>query len=192
MSYRVLLEDYVKLALIRLLEEVENDFENLESDDALNKITVLAHELPRRIRITLNAFRREQMSGLLHISGYALDQDRLGRTPAHWRDQSSPAATRREELILPIKGHEAAATTIGYIDSLDMPSSMKNILFENRFSIRPDESHLAKNNSAESAADIFAGIEEMQQNPGPGGSPFRRSRPSVHSRRPILHGGRPR
>jgi Fe(II)/alpha-ketoglutarate-dependent arginine beta-hydroxylase len=217
-----------QLALTRLLDDIENDFENLESDDTLNKITVLAQELPRRIRVTLNAFRREQMSGLLRISGYAVDQDRVGRTPVHWRDQRSPATTRREELllllfssligdpfgwvtqqngrlihdILPIKGHEdeqlgssseslltwhtedafhpmrgdflgfsclrnpyGTATTIGYIDALDMPDSMKNMLFESRFSIRPDESHLAKNNSAKGGADMFAGIEEMQQNP---------------------------
>lgn len=217
-----------QLSLTHLLDDTENDFENLDSDDSLNKITVLAHELPRRIRITLNAFRREQMSGLLRISGYAVDQDRVGRTPAHWRDWPSPATTRREELllllfsslvgdpfgwatqqngrlihdVLPIKGHEdeqlgssseslltwhtedafhplrgdfigfsclrnpyAAATTIGYVDSLDVPNSMKNVLFEERFIIRPDESHLAKNNSAKGAAGMFAGIEEMQQNP---------------------------
>lgn len=214
--------------LMRLLDDIENDFKDLESNDALDDITVLAHELPRRIRLTLNAFRRERMSGVLCISGYVVDQDRVGCTPAHWRDRSSPPATRREEIllllfssllgdpfgwatqqngrlihdVLPIKGHEneqlgsssnsvltwhtedafhplrgdfigfsclrnpyAAATTIGYVDGLDLPDSIKNTLFENRFSILPDESHLAKNNSAKTDADMFAGIEEMQQNP---------------------------
>lgn len=217
-----------QLALIRLLDDIEGDFENLESDDALNDLTVLAHELPHRIRATLNAFRRERMSGLLCISGYVVDQDRIGNTPAHWRNRPSPSTSRREELllllfgsllgdpfswatqqngrlihdILPIKGHEneqlasssnsvltwhtedafhdlrgdfvgfsclrnpyAAATTIGCVDSLDLPDSIKKVLFDNRFSQLPDESHLAKNNSAGDSVKLFAGIEEMREKP---------------------------
>ena len=48
-----------------------------ESDDALDRITVLADELPRRIRSTLNEFRRERMSGLLSGIG----SDRLQHRP---------------------------------------------------------------------------------------------------------------
>jgi Fe(II)/alpha-ketoglutarate-dependent arginine beta-hydroxylase len=215
-------------ALGQLLDEIEGQFENLESDEALHRATVFAHELPIRIRRTLNAFRLEQMSGVLRISGYLVDQDRVGATPQHWRDRST-SSTRREELllvlfssllgdpfswatqqngklihdVLPIKGHEqeqlgsssetpltwhtedafhplrgdfisfaclrnpcAAATTIGCVDSLELPASTKAILFEERFGIRPDESHLAKNNSAAGAAS-FAHISEMQSNPKP-------------------------
>jgi Fe(II)/alpha-ketoglutarate-dependent arginine beta-hydroxylase len=86
--------------LTRLLAEIEGDFENLESDEALQRLTVCAHELPSRIRSTLNAFRMEQMSGVLCISGYVVDQDRVGPTPAHWRDRPTPSPTRREDLLL--------------------------------------------------------------------------------------------
>jgi Fe(II)/alpha-ketoglutarate-dependent arginine beta-hydroxylase len=218
-----------RLGLTQLVDEIEDEFEDLESDEALDRITVLSHELPGRIRRTLNTFRRERMSGVLCISGYVVDQERVGRTPAHWRDRPSPSTTRREELllilfssllgdpfgwatqqngrlihdVLPIKGHEneqlgsssdsvltwhtedafhplrgdfigftclrnpyAAATTIGYVDSLDLPPTVKDVLFENRFGIRPDESHLPKNNNtAARDAEAFASIDEMQRNP---------------------------
>lgn len=215
--------------LNQLLDQIEGGFENLETDEALHEATVFAHELPIRIRRTLNAFRLERMSGVLRISGYLLDQDRVGPTPAHWRDRPSPSATHREELllilfssllgdpiawatqqngrlihdVLPIKGHEheqlgsssesvltwhtedafhplrgdflsfaclrnpyAAATTIGYVDSLELPGIMKTTLFQKRFGIRPDESHLAKNN-VDLDQEAFSNIDDMQSNPPP-------------------------
>jgi Fe(II)/alpha-ketoglutarate-dependent arginine beta-hydroxylase len=213
----------------RLLDEIEGDFENLESDEALQRSMLCAHELPNRVRSTLNAFRMEQMSGVLCISGYVVDQDRVGPTPAHWRDRPARCTTRREELllilfssllgdpfgwatqqngklihdVLPIKGHEheqlgssseapltwhtedafhplrgdflsfaclrnpySAATMIGYADSLDLPDVTRSILFEERFGIRPDESHLAKNNSPRDMA-IFEQVNEMKGSPPP-------------------------
>lgn len=214
-------------AVNELLDEVEDDFERLDDDEALHRATVLAHRLPRRIRLYLNAFRLEHLSGVLCISGYKVDEDRLGRTPAHWRDRPRRSPAHREELLLvlygsllgdpfswatqqdgrlihdviPIKGHEneqmgssseslltwhtedafhplrgdflsfaclrnpyGAATTVGYADALQLPDDAKKILFEKRFSIRPDESHLAKNNSAP-GAEAFENVEQMQRNP---------------------------
>jgi Fe(II)/alpha-ketoglutarate-dependent arginine beta-hydroxylase len=214
-------------AVTQLLDEFEADFERLDSDEALHRATVLAHQLPTRIRLYLNAFRLEQLSGVLCISGYNVDQDRLGPTPAHWRDRPQRSPAHREELLLilygsllgdpfswatqqdgrlihdvvPIRGHEneqlgssseslltwhtedafhqlrgdflsfaclrnpyGAATTVGYVDSLDLPESVKEVLFEERFGIRPDESHLAKNNLVPSKG-TFENINEMQRNP---------------------------
>lgn len=213
--------------LMRLLGQMENSFESLESDEELRRITTVAHQLPRRIRDALNSFRLEQMSGVLCISGYAVEQKRIGPTPSHWRDRTVPSTARREELllllfssllgdpfgwatqqngllihdILPIKGHEnhqlgssseslltwhtedafhplrgdflsfaclrnpyRAATTIGYVDSLELADSARNILFQERFIIRPDESHLAKNNSASSMA-TFSKIDRLREEP---------------------------
>jgi Fe(II)/alpha-ketoglutarate-dependent arginine beta-hydroxylase len=188
---------------------------------------LLAHQLPDRVRLFLNAFRLEQLSGVLCISGYEVDQKRLGTTPAHWRDRPSPSPAHREELLLltfgsllgdpfswgtqqdgrlihdvvPIKGHEneqlgsssealltwhtedafhpyrgdflsfvclrnpyQAATTVGYVEGLDLPESVRSVLFEGRFVIRPDESHLAMNNFGPDAI-AFETINEMQHNP---------------------------
>jgi Fe(II)/alpha-ketoglutarate-dependent arginine beta-hydroxylase len=214
-------------AVKEILDEFEGDFERLDSPEVLHRITVLAHQLPIRIRLHLNAFRLEQLSGVLRIAGHVVDQERLGPTPAHWRDRPVPSPAHREELLLlmyssllgdpfcwatqqngrlihdviPIKGHENeqlgssseslltwhtedafhrlrgdflsfaclrnpyhAATTVGYIDDLDLQENVQAVLFEERFGIRPDESHLPKNNSL-SAIGAFGGIEEMDRDP---------------------------
>jgi Fe(II)/alpha-ketoglutarate-dependent arginine beta-hydroxylase len=213
--------------LTLLLDEIEDRFDDLESSVTLLRSVVYAHRLPSRLRSVLNEFRHEQMSGVLCISGYPVDQKRLGPTPPHWRDRPVPSTSRREELllvlfssllgdpfcwatqqdgrlihdVLPIKGHEneqlgsssespltwhtedafhrlrgdfisfaclrnpdAAATTIGYVDSLDLPDEVKAILFQQRFGIRPDESHLPKNNSGSDSAK-FANIGKLQTDP---------------------------
>jgi Fe(II)/alpha-ketoglutarate-dependent arginine beta-hydroxylase len=220
----------------RLLDGCAAELWPLDTEEALHRAAVLAHGLPERLRERLDAFRLEQLSGVLCISGYEVDQERLGPTPAHWRERSDRSPAHREELLLammgslighpfawatqqdgrlvhdvvPIKGHEheqlgsssealltwhtedafhplrgdylsfaclrnpyAAATTVGYADHLDLPVGAREVLMQERFGIRPDESHLAKNNStagqgdAAEARDAFDDIDEMQRNPQP-------------------------
>jgi Fe(II)/alpha-ketoglutarate-dependent arginine beta-hydroxylase len=222
---RLQIDPAERTAIAALLDDHES--ENLESDEMLDRITVLAHELPSRIRHVLNEFRRGRMSGLLCVSGHAVDQERVGRTPAHWQERPSPSSAWREELlllllgsllgdpfgwatqqngrlihdVLPIKGHEqeqlgssstsvltwhtedafhplrgdfvgfaclknpyAAATTIGFAESLDLPAAVKDVLFQERFTISPDESHLSKNNAVDNEA-LFTDIDSMRENP---------------------------
>ena len=211
----------------RLLDKSEAELEDLEAEESLHRAAMLAHQLPSRIREHLNAFRLGRLSGVLCISGYVVDQARLGPTPTHWRDRPDPSPAHREEMllvmlgsligdpfgwatqqdgrlihdVLPIRGHEHeqlgsssesvltwhtedafhplrgdflsfaclrnpydAATTVGCVDDLELPRSAEEVLFQERFGIRPDESHLAKNNSAPES-DAFDGINEMQRNP---------------------------
>ena len=214
-------------AVNELLDAFEGEFGQLDSDQALHRATVLAHQLPHRIRLYLNAFRLGQLAGVLCISGYQVDQERVGPTPAHWRERPFPSTAHREELllilygsllgdpfswatqqdgrlihdVLPIQGHEneqlgsssealltwhtedafhslrgdflsfaclrnpyRAATTVGYADAMDLPESVKDVLFQERFVIRPDQAHTAKNNYVP-GTEIFEGIEQMQNNP---------------------------
>jgi Fe(II)/alpha-ketoglutarate-dependent arginine beta-hydroxylase len=216
--------------LTLLLNEVDVIFDDdAQSSATLLRSVVFAHKLPDRLRSAFNEFRLGRMSGVLRISGYYVDQERIGPTPSHWRDRPVPSNARREELLLvlfssllgdpfcwatqqdgrlihdvfPIKGHEngplgsssespltwhtedafhplradfisfaclrnpyAAATTIGYVDSLKLPDEAKTVLFQPRFSIRPDESHLAENNSGSDPVK-FALINKMQAEPDP-------------------------
>jgi Fe(II)/alpha-ketoglutarate-dependent arginine beta-hydroxylase len=232
--------------LTLLLNEVDEGFDDLESSVTLHRAVVYAHSMPARVRSAFNEFRLGQLSGVLRVTGYQVDQKRLGPTPSHWRDRPVPSTARREELllvlfssllgdpfcwatqqdgrlihdILPIKGHEneplgssseslltwhtedafhplrgdfisfaclrnpyEAATTIGYVDSLDLPDEVKAVLFQERFSIRPDESHLAKNNS-EDDNEKFEHINKRWVNPdrmavlfGDPGQPYIRADP---------------
>jgi Fe(II)/alpha-ketoglutarate-dependent arginine beta-hydroxylase len=215
-------------AIERVLDECEGELEDIESDAALRQITVFAHELPKRLRSALNAYRLERMSALFRLSGYVVDQERVGPTPSHWRDRATDR-THREELllamfssligdpfgwatqqdgrlvhdVLPIPGHEqeqlgtsseceltwhtedafhpmrgdflsfvclrnpyAAATTVGYVDALDLSSDTRAVLREDRFYILPDNSHLPKHNAA-GDADTFAALEQMHRSPAP-------------------------
>jgi Fe(II)/alpha-ketoglutarate-dependent arginine beta-hydroxylase len=212
-----------------LLDEVDTVADDVESSATLLCSAIYAHKLPDRLRSAFNNFRLGQMSGLLRICGYPVDQERIGPTPAHWRDRPVPSTARREELLLllfssllgdpfcwatqqdgrlihdvfPIQGHEngplgsssetpltwhtedafhplradfisfaclrnpsRTATTIGYADSLDLPDETKTVLFQPRFSIRPDESHLAENNSVIDL-EKFALIDKMRAEPDP-------------------------
>jgi Fe(II)/alpha-ketoglutarate-dependent arginine beta-hydroxylase len=218
-----------KTAISKLLDEYEGELADLESDHVLQRATVLAHRLPERVRAAMNSFRLGNGPGVLSISGYEVDHDRLGPTPGHWRDRPQPSPAHREELLLilygsllgdpfawatqqngrlvhdviPIAGHEneqlgssseslltwhtedafhpargdfllfaclrnpyAAATTVGYVDGMDLSAQTTAVLFEERFGIRPDESHLAKNNTA-GEQSLFEDIDEMNDDPVP-------------------------
>lgn len=86
--------------LTLLLNEVECVFDDLKSSVTLLQSGVYAHKIPSRLRFAFNEFRLGQMSGVLRISGYPVDQERLGPTPSHWRGRPVPSTTRREELLL--------------------------------------------------------------------------------------------
>ncbi|GAA2064361.1 clavaminate synthase family protein [Catenulispora yoronensis] len=87
-------------AITQLLDKLEGTFERLDTEEALHQVAVHAHELPSRLRLALNAFRLERMSGVLRIRGYQVDDDRLGPTPGHWRESRNPSPAHREELLL--------------------------------------------------------------------------------------------
>lgn len=224
---RLVLTTAERREITELLDECEGALARVDTPQALRQATLLAHQLPARVRAELNSFRLEGMSGVLRIGGHTVDQDLLGPTPRHWRERPEPSTSRREELLLlmygsllgdpfcwttqqdgrlihdviPIKGHEweqlgssseslltwhtedafhpmrgdflgfaclrnpyGAATTVGYVDDLDLPADARTVLFEERFGIRPDESHLPKNNS-EPISGSFSGIEALNTDP---------------------------
>jgi Fe(II)/alpha-ketoglutarate-dependent arginine beta-hydroxylase len=214
----------------RLLDKHESELADLEDEENLHRAAVLAHQLPVRIRERMNAFRLGRLPGVLCISGYEVDQDRLGPTPRHWRERPDPSPSHREDALLvmlgsligdplawatqqdgrlihdviPIKGHEneqlgssseslltwhtedafhplrgdyltfsclrnpyGAATTVGYVEDLKLAAEVRDVLFQERFGIKPDESHLAKNNSAPGGRKEFGDIDRMNSAPDP-------------------------
>lgn len=194
-----------------LLKELTSTYTSVEDADFLRNVCIYAHELPRRLRIFLNDFRSlETPSGICLISGYPVDEDKIGKTPSHWKWRDEPSRTLEEEILLilfssllgealawatqqgghivhdvmPIKGHEheqlgtgseelltwhnedafhpyrgdylsmmclrnpdRVATIIASIASIQLDPAEVKALFQPRFKIRPDESHLEKNNS---------------------------------------------
>ncbi|MCA1719207.1 MAG: TauD/TfdA family dioxygenase [Actinobacteria bacterium] len=90
---------------IQLLgREVASRHGSVEEDDFLDSASTYAQELPRRIRRFLNAFRLMEPSGVCVISGYPVDDAKIGKTPAHWRKEPGSSATLEEEVFLNLCG----------------------------------------------------------------------------------------
>jgi len=88
-----------------LLDEVSARYRSPEDPEFLNEADVISHELPRRIRQGLRHFRLfEPDDALLVVSGYPVDQEKVGRTPAHWRHPDPSNDTLEYELLLVLLG----------------------------------------------------------------------------------------
>ena len=182
-----------------------------EDPQFLSEAWVYAHELPRRIRSFLNDFKQsEQAPGICLISGYPVDDKRLGKTPPHWKDRPAFSLSLAEEMLLvlygsllgdvfgwateqdghivhdvfPIKenedkqistssaqtiwwhtedafhafsgdyvgmfclrNREQVPTTYACLDLVQLKPEQVNVLFEPRYLIHPDISHLETNGS---------------------------------------------
>jgi len=192
-----------------LINEMTSEYLSVDDADFLKNAIFHAHELPRRLRVFLNDFKYlERKYGYCLVSGYPIDEDKIGPTPAHWDSRSTKSPTLEEEMflillgsllgdpiawmsqqngyiahdILPIKDNEyeqlgtgsrellwwhnedafhpyrgdylgmmclrnpdKVATTIASIDMVEIKPEHVGILFEPRYTIRPDNSHLEKN-----------------------------------------------
>jgi hypothetical protein len=94
-----------ELEEIRLLvREVASRYSSVEGADFLDNVSTYAQELPRRLRAFLNTFRLTEPSGVCLISGYPVDDARVGKTPSHWRKKPDGSHTMEEEVFLNLCG----------------------------------------------------------------------------------------
>lgn len=88
-----------------LLRETASRYRSAENGEFLNEADVIAHELPRRIRRALRHFRlHEPEEALLVVSGYPIDQEKIGPTPVHWMRHAPENDTAQEEMLLVLFG----------------------------------------------------------------------------------------
>ena len=88
-----------------LVGELARRYESVESQEFLNEADVLAHELPRRVRRALREFRLfEPESAFLMVSGWPVDEGKIGPTPAHWKQHGADNDTREEDILLVLLG----------------------------------------------------------------------------------------
>jgi Fe(II)/alpha-ketoglutarate-dependent arginine beta-hydroxylase len=215
------------------LSSLVSEYSSAENPEFLRLARVYAHELPRRLRRALTEFVTIEMSsGIYLISGYEIDNEKIGRTPTHWKGNPDRSKALEEEILLvlfgsllgdafgwstqqdgriihdvmPIKGNEneqlgtgseqllwwhnedafhpyrgdylgmmclrnpdKVATTIGCIDQINLSDARLKLLFEPRYVILPDESHLEKNSSRqgdespESRNDALSAYKRIQR-----------------------------
>jgi Fe(II)/alpha-ketoglutarate-dependent arginine beta-hydroxylase len=103
---KFVLNDEEVVSIQRLLAEVASRYDSAEAPDFLLESTLLAHELPRRLRAALNEFRlTEPDSGLFVITGYPVSDEKIGPTPEHWDlTARQRSATLEEEILLVLTG----------------------------------------------------------------------------------------
>jgi enduracididine beta-hydroxylase len=84
-----------------LLDDLSTLHGSAEDPGFLAEAPVLAHEFPPVLRRALNEFRlKEPASALCIISGYPLDDARIGPTPSHWKERQRHVVPLREEMFL--------------------------------------------------------------------------------------------
>ena len=84
-----------------LLSTITLEYSSVEDINFLNKATLFAQELPRRIRETLNDFRlvEKNLSACI-ISGYPINDSKIGKTPMHWDSKTDKMHTLEEQILL--------------------------------------------------------------------------------------------
>lgn len=138
--YRTSLTDAEVKSIKGLLSEVVSQYDSAEDPMFLKECAIIAGDLPRRVRIFLNDFKYlEPPTGACVISGFPIDERKIGPTPDHWKSRSKVSPTLAEEVlfllfgsllgdaigwstqqggyimhdVLPIKAHEDAQISTG-------------------------------------------------------------------------------
>jgi Fe(II)/alpha-ketoglutarate-dependent arginine beta-hydroxylase len=96
---RLLLQHDEIQSIRELLTEITADLQSVEDADFQSHAAVLAQELPRRVRKHFYDFKlHEPVDALCLISGYPIDQQKIGRTPEHWKNKQR--GVLEEEVLL--------------------------------------------------------------------------------------------
>jgi hypothetical protein len=86
-----------------LVKEVASRHCSVEKADFLDNARTYAQELPRRLRAFLNTFKLTEPSGVCVVSGYPVDDAKIGKTPPHWKKPDG-SSTTEEEIFLNLCG----------------------------------------------------------------------------------------
>jgi Fe(II)/alpha-ketoglutarate-dependent arginine beta-hydroxylase len=104
--FRIILTSHEVADIRALLSDLTRRYSTPENAKFLEEADLVAHELPLRIRRTLREFRlNEPASAMCLVSGWPIDEEKLGPTPAHWKHKATP--TNRaldEEMLLVLLG----------------------------------------------------------------------------------------
>jgi L-asparagine oxygenase len=194
------------LAIDELLADLSRVYETGEAPDFVRVVRRIAFSgLPATLVQFLENFYHAEPAAAFALTGFEVDDSRVGPTPAHWNGQPDRRSTLREELffmlvgavlgdvfawstlqdghfihnVQPIQGqeqeqsghgslallawhtedgfhpyrcdylglmgirnHDHIPTTFASVDFVKIPSRQKEILYEPRFLLRPDNEHL--------------------------------------------------
>ena len=88
-----------------LTHEIALGHKSIEEAQFIRRAAVYAHELPRRIREFLSDFRLlEPACGVCLITGYPIDNARIGKTPSHWKWKLDATTSLQEQIMFVLFG----------------------------------------------------------------------------------------
>ncbi|HEX7333135.1 MAG TPA: guanitoxin biosynthesis L-enduracididine beta-hydroxylase GntD [Pyrinomonadaceae bacterium] len=94
------LSHYEIQSIESLLHDISSRYHSVDDLDFLLEVSFFAHELPRRLRRFLTEFKLlEPPAGVCLISGYPINQNKIGSTPSHWNDKAAVSRTLEEEML---------------------------------------------------------------------------------------------
>src|SRR5437660_481389 len=82
-----------------LVREVASCHDTVEDRTFLELASTYAQDLPRALRQPLNRFRLAEPASLCVVSGWPVDDDRIGPTPTHWESKPVPSPALEEEIF---------------------------------------------------------------------------------------------
>lgn len=89
----------------RLIGEVRARYGTAHDANFLLRAGSLAASLPAGLVDFLRVFRLHETTAGAVVTGFRVDDDRIGPTPAHWSAQHDPGSTAREEFFFVLVGN---------------------------------------------------------------------------------------
>ena len=87
-------------AVRALTRQIALKHKSIEDGQFMRRAAVYAHELPRRLRQFFNDFKLlEPTCGFCVVSGYPIDDAKIGKTPPHWKWKLDAAASLEEQIV---------------------------------------------------------------------------------------------
>jgi len=105
MEVHITLSEEEKADVVRLVDGLAGRYHSAEDPEFLCSAPVFAHDLPLRVRQTVNEFRlREPAGAICRIAGYPIDDRGIGPTPSHWKERQEHCLPLKEEILLVLLG----------------------------------------------------------------------------------------
>jgi Fe(II)/alpha-ketoglutarate-dependent arginine beta-hydroxylase len=87
------------IAITDLLKSVVKEYDSAEDERFLLDASLIAQDLPLNLRRFLHNYKQhEDTEPTCLISGYEIDNNRIGRSPKHWKDKRPNAPSLMEEI----------------------------------------------------------------------------------------------
>ena len=87
------------ISIINLVNEVFDQYQSAEDLEFLVQARLIAHDLPKGLKKFLLTFQlHEDTHGHCVISGYEINDKRIGKSPRHWKERMPCSPTSKEEI----------------------------------------------------------------------------------------------